>query len=164
MQIEFRDSVFGLEKDINVESGKVRIKTPKGVRDGTELRFAGKGMPGPKDMPSGDLLITIRVKAPKEFNIIREDIVMEKKIDIVQASLGDVIEVDVVDEKTRSGIGKAKLKIPAGTQPGTRFVLRGKGMPRLNRGGRGDAYIQVNISVPTSLSRKQKELLETFYK
>jgi DnaJ-class molecular chaperone len=164
MQVDFKDAVSGLEKEISIESGKVKIKVPKGVRDGTELRFSGKGMPGPDKLPSGDLFITIRIKSPDEFHIIGSDIFMNKKIDIVQASLGDVLEVHIVDEKSKNGIGTSKLKIPAGTQPGTKFIIRNKGMPKLNGTGNGNAFVQVFVDVPTRLSKKQKDILKDFNK
>jgi molecular chaperone DnaJ len=89
---------------------------------------------------------------------------MNKTIDIIQASLGDVLKVNVVDEKSKKGIGETKLKIPAGTQPGTKFVIRNKGMPRLNGSGHGNAFVQVFVEIPKRLSKKQKDILKNFKK
>lgn len=162
MHLDFKDAVFGLEKEISAESGKVKIKIPAGIRDGSEIRFSGKGMPGPNNLPNGDLFITVRYRAPKEFQIHGESIVVTKELDIIVATLGGEIEIPIIDLDTKTGIGKTKLKIPAGTQYGTRFLVRGKGMPRVNSTGQGDALVQVIVVVPKSLSRKQKKLLEEY--
>jgi len=165
LQISFAEAVKGLERDISIESGKLKIKVPSGVRDGTELRFEGKGMPGPNaNIPHGDVFITIRVIPPKEFKIVGDDILVQVDVSFVQASLGDTITISVVDSEKPQGIGSVQFKIPAGTQHGTRFVLRGKGMPRLRGRGTGDAYIEVGVTIPTKLSRKQKDLLEEYRK
>ncbi|GIW69473.1 MAG: molecular chaperone DnaJ [Patescibacteria group bacterium] len=162
MDITFREAVFGVEKDINIESGRVRIKIPAGARDGLELKFAGKGMPGPGGAPAGDLFLTLRVSYPQEFRVSGDDVLVLADVDIVTAALGGVIEVPVVDLSRPDAIGKAKLRIPAGTQHGTRFAVRGKGMPRLHGRGQGDVLVQVNVVVPRRLNKKQKDLLEAF--
>lgn len=161
LRISFADAVKGLEKEINAESGRMHIKIPKGVRDGSEIRFEGKGMPL-EGFPNGDLYLTVRYSSPREFEIIREDILINLEIDFVTAILGGEIEIPVVDENKKDGIGKAKLKIPSGTQPKTRFIVKGKGMPRLQSNGNGDAYIQVEVSIPKKVSRKQRNLLEEY--
>lgn len=162
LQLSFSEAVFGMEREISIESGKMKIKVPAGVRDGIEMRFESKGMPGPEGTPPGDAYITLRVVAPKEFKVAGDDILVRAEIDFVVASLGGSINVPVVDTKTKSGIGSVEFKIPAGTQFGSRFVLRGKGMPRLRSKGFGDAYIDVIIKTPTKISKKQKELLEQY--
>ena len=162
IHIDFTEAVFGLEKDISIESGKVKIKIPAGVHDGTELRFSEKGMKGPNGVPNGDLLITVRVKQPRDFTVNGENIYIQKEIDFVDAVLGDTIDIPSVDLSNKTGIGKSTLRIPSGTQSGTRFVVRGKGMPRLGRSGQGDLYVQVFVKIPSKISRKQKEILETY--
>lgn len=164
MTITFADAVKGLEKEINAESGKLTINIPAGVRNGTELRFAGKGMPGPEGVPNGDMYITVRVPTPKGFQRAGDDLGILIDINFAQAALGDTVEVPVVDPKSKDGLGKAKLKIPEGTQPGTQFKVKGKGMPRLRGRGQGDVIVQVNIVIPKKLSKKQKEVLEQFKK
>ncbi len=164
LHIDFKDAIFGVEKIVNVESGKVKIKIPAGVRNGTEIRFSGKGMPGPKDVPPGDLLLTLRLKLPGEFRRIGDTLGIVAEIDMAQAALGDIIEVPVVDLQNSTGLGKAKLKIPAGTQAGTQIRLKGKGLPRLNRDGRGDVIVQVMVKIPSKLSKKKKKLLEEYMK
>lgn len=162
MHIEFKDAVFGMEKEINVESGKVKIKIPSGVHDRTELRFAGKGMPGPKNLPPGDLFITVRLIMPKEFQRVRDTLVTVVELDAIKAALGDVIEVPIVDTSSKTGLGTTKLKIPAGTQHGTQFKLRGKGLPKLRGNTQGDVIVQVLVKIPTKLTRKQKKALESY--
>ncbi len=162
MRIDFSDAVHGAEKTINVESGSVTVKIPKGVHSGTEMRFPGKGMSGPGNLPAGDLFITFRVSVPKEFQRVGDDLGVALEIDFAQAALGDVVEIPVVDLDKPSGVGRAKLKIPQGTQPGTQFRLRSKGMPRINSSGRGDVIAQVFVTIPKRLNKKQKELLEKY--
>ena len=150
------------EKEINVESGKVTIKIPQGVQDGTELRFSGKGMPGPNNLPAGDLFITLRVSTPKIFQRFGDDLGVALELDFFKVVLGDVVNVPVVDLKSTDGLGTAQLKIPAGTQYGTQFRIRGKGMPRLRGNGQGDVIAQIYIKIPNKITKKQKELLEEY--
>ncbi len=162
LHIEFKEAVFGVEKDINIESGKVKVKIPAGVRNGTEIRFAGKGMSGHNNLPPGDLFLTIRLAMPKFFQQVGDVLVTVKDLNMAMAALGGSIEVDVVDLKSATGLGKEKLKIPSGTQHGTQFRLRGRGMPRVNSSGQGDLIVQTLVSIPKSLSRKQKKILEEY--
>lgn len=164
LHIDFSDAVKGIEKEINVESGKIKIKIPQGARNGTEIRYPGKGMPGPEGLPSGDLYISVRVKTPREFRRIGDNLAVSVEIDFVQATLGDEIEVPVISPSSKSGVSKAKIKIPQGTQPGTNIRLRGKGMPRLRGNGRGDVIVQVFVKIPQRLSRKQRKILEDYQK
>lgn len=164
MNVSFKEAVFGVEKEINVDSGKVKIKIPSGARDGMELKFSGKGMPGPSGTPAGDLFITLRVEAPKGFRVVGDDLLVIAEIDIVTASIGGVVEVPVVNLNASDGLGKAKLNIPSGTQYGTKLLIRGKGMPRLHGRGQGDVMVQVVVVIPKKMSKKQKDLLEEFAK
>lgn len=162
LHVEFADAVKGTEKSINVESGKVNIKIPAGIRDGIEMKFAEKGMHSQGGGVNGDLFLTIRVQTPRGFKIFGDDIGTLVEIDFTQALLGDVIEVLVVDPNSSNGLSNAKLKIPAGTQPSTQFRLKGKGMPRLRGSGRGDVIAEVSIKIPSKISRKQRELMEEY--
>ena len=161
--VSFSEAVFGVEKQVSVESGKVTIKIPSGVRNGTELRFTGKGMPSSvSGGVSGDLYISVKVVYPKDFEIYGDDILVRKEIDFVDAVLGTSVEVPVVDLSGKDGLGTAKLKIPEGTQPGTRFMLKGKGMPRLQGRGQGNLVAEIRIVFPKKLSRAQRDLLERY--
>ncbi len=162
MSVSFAEAVFGFEKEIKIESGKVSIKVPAGIREGTELRFQGHGMPGPQGAQTGDLLISFHVQAPVEFNFFEENILIRREIDFVQATIGDNIDIPVVDLSSKNGLGTAKLKIPEGTQYGSRFLIRGKGMPKLRHRGQGDVVVEVFIKIPKKLSRQQRELLEKY--
>ncbi len=162
LQIDFKDTVFGLEREVNVESGKVKVKIPAGVHSGTEIRFAGKGMPGPGDVPAGDLFLTIRVRLPSQYRRLGNTLGTTVEVDMVQAALGDTVEVWAVDLRSKDGLGKVKVKIPAGTQPGTQIRLRGKGMPIINSSSRGDVIVQVMVKIPKGLSKKQKDILKDY--
>ncbi len=160
LHIDFVDAIKGAEKEINAESGKTKIKIPQGIHDGTEMKFPGKGMPGPNNLPAGDMFITFRYSVPRQFRRSNDDLVIAKAITFAQAALGDIVEVPVIDPSTKDGLSTAKLKIPSGTQPNAHMVLRGKGMPRLHSSGRGDIYVVLTVEIPKKLSRKQKDLLE----
>lgn len=162
IRLDFRDVIFGTEREIEVESGKVKVKIPAGVRDGMEIKFAGKGMPGPNGAPNGDLYLTIRIRNVPDFVIMGDDILVNKEISMVDAALGTVIEVPVVDLQSETGLGKTKLKIPGGTQYGSRFLVKGKGMPKLHGRGQGNVIVQILVKIPERLSKKQREILEGF--
>lgn len=162
MRVDFADAVHGFEKEISVESGKVKVKVPAGIRDGTEMKFAGKGMPGPNNLPTGDLYITFRVQTPSDFRIVGENVGMALEIDFVQAILGDTVEVPIVDPSSKNGLGKKKMKIPSGTQHGAQIRLKGYGMPKIRGNGQGDLIVQIFVNLPKRVSRKQKKILEEY--
>lgn len=163
LEIQFVDAVKGAQKNIKVETGEITIKIPQGARDGTELRFAGRGLPGPINTPAGDLFITLRAPTPREFqDRAGDDLGVLKEIDFVTATLGGLVEIPVVDERSPTGVAQTQLKIPNGTQHGTQFRVRGKGMPRLNGRGSGDVIVQVVIKIPQNISRQQKQALENY--
>lgn len=130
-----------------------KVKIPAGIDNGETIRLSGQGEAGDKGTPAGDLYLKIKVTPDKRFAREGYDIRTEAKISFTQAALGDKIDVDTIE-------GKVKLKIPAGTQSGTIFKLRGKGVTRLQGSGRGDHYVKVVVQTPTSLSKKQKDLLK----
>lgn len=130
----------------------IKITIPAGVDSGYRLRVAGEGEAGERGGPPGDLYVYITVKPHPFFKRTGNDLVIEQKISFAQAALGAVIEVPTLE-------GTATLKIPEGTQPGTLFRLRGKGVPYLNGGGRGDQLVRVHIDVPTKLTPAQREAI-----
>ena len=162
MRLDFKDIIFGIEREINVESGKVKVKIPAGMRDGMEIKFTGKGMLGPDGANVAYLYITIRVRNVPDFVLMGDDILLNKEINMVDAALGTVIEVPVIDTESKNGLGKTKLKIPRGTQYGSRFLIKGKGMPKLRGRGQGNVIVQILVKIPERLSKKQRELLENF--
>jgi len=135
---------------------KLSVTIPKGVDDGTRIRLSGKGEAGVKGSSSGDLYIFINVNSHDIFQRSEENLFFEFPISIADAALGTVLEVPTI------GGGKAKVKIPAGTQAGKQFRLRDKGMPIMRSRDYGDLYIRVITEVPISLNKEQKELLEKF--
>lgn len=137
------------------KSRKITIKVPSGVDNGSVIPLKGEGEPGERGGPNGDLFVYIRVRPHRFFKREGENVYCEIPITFVQAALGDEITVPTLD-------GKVKQTIPEGTQTGTMFRLRGKGIPRLNDRGRGDQYVKVYVDVPKKLNNEQKELLRKF--
>ncbi|MFS0644149.1 molecular chaperone DnaJ [Siminovitchia sp. 179-K 8D1 HS] len=134
---------------------KINVKIPKGVDDGQQMRVPGQGEPGINGGPPGDLFVVFRVSPHEFFERDGDDIYCEMPITFVQAALGDEIEVPTL-------YGKVKLKIPAGTQTGTRFRLRDRGVQNVRGYGRGDQHVAVKIVTPTKLNEQQKSLLRQF--
>ena len=141
---------------IKQTSKKINVTIPKGVDDGTRIRLAGKGEAGSRGGANGDLYLFINVKSHELFKRSDENLFFEFPISIADAALGTTIEIPTIDG------GKAKIKIPEGTQSGKQFRLKGKGMPYMRGNGTGDLYVQINTEVPISLNKEQKELLEKF--
>ncbi len=137
-------------------SKRLSVTIPKGVDDGTRIRLSGKGEAGSRGGSNGDLYLFINVHSHELFKRSDENLFFECPISIADAALGTSIEIPTIDG------GKAKIKIPAGTQSGKQFRLRSKGMPYMRGGDYGDLYVQVNTEVPVSLNKEQKELLEKF--
>lgn len=133
----------------------VRVKIPAGIDNGQQIRLAGKGEAGVNGGPFGDLYVVVRVREHELFERVDDHIVMDMPLTFAQATLGDEIEVPTVH-------GKVSLKIPSGTQTGSRFRLRGKGMPNVRSGHQGDQYVNVVIITPKNLTDRQKELLREF--
>lgn len=136
-------------------SVKLKINVPAGIDDGQTISLRGEGEPGLKGGPSGDLYISIRVRTHSIFQRQGTDVVIEMPITFVQGALGTELEVPTLD-------GKVKYTIPEGTQTGSVFRLKGKGIPFIRGNGRGDQYIKVNIEVPKKLNEKQKAILKEF--
>ena len=137
-------------------SKRLSVTIPKGVDDGTRIRLSGKGEAGSRGGSSGDLYLFINVNSHDLFKRSDENLFFECPVSIADAALGTSIEIPTIDG------GKAKIKIPAGTQSGKQFRLRGKGMPYMRGNDFGDLYVQVTTEVPISLNKEQKELLEKF--
>jgi len=137
-------------------SKRLSVTIPKGVDDGTRIRLAGKGEAGSRGGGNGDLYLFINVYSHDLFKRSDENLFFECPISIADAALGTSIEIPTIDG------GKAKIKIPSGTQSGKQFRLKSKGMPYMRGSGNGDLYIQVNTEVPVFLNKEQKELLEKF--
>jgi molecular chaperone DnaJ len=132
---------------------KLQIRIPAGVDTGSQIRLTGEGEAGYRGGPPGDLYIVVRVKPHAQLARRDEDIIYELHLNMVQAALGDQIEVPTVD-------GTVQISIPAGTQHGQTFRMSGRGMPRLRGGRRGDQYVIVQVVIPKDLTVEQKSLLQ----
>ncbi len=139
----------GLER----KTVKKIVAIPAGVDTGTRIRMSGEGQPGENNGPNGDLYVDVKVNPHRFFRRHDFDIQLDINVNISQAALGDDITVPTVD-------GSEKLKIPAGTQPGKVFTLKGKGVPYLRSNGRGNQKVIVNVVIPSNLTAEQRDLLE----
>ena len=131
----------------------ISVNIPAGIDDGQTVSLRGQGNAGKNGGPPGDLLVTVRVRPSQEFQREGDDIYYALDIDMTQAALGEEVEVPTLD-------GKVKYTVPAGTQNGAVFRLRGKGVPRLQGSGRGDQYVTVNVTIPRNLTSEQRELVK----
>jgi molecular chaperone DnaJ len=134
---------------------KISLVIPGGLEDGHTLRLKGEGDAGENGTPPGDLYIVVNVRPHRIFMRENSDVYFTTKINAIQAMLGTEVKVPTL-------YGDAVLEIPAGTQPGERFTIKERGLPRLGGRGKGNQYVQVNVEVPKHLSGSQKELLKKF--
>lgn len=133
----------------------LKINIPAGVDTGAKIRVAGEGEIGENGGQYGDLFIFVTVKPHDFFERSGDDIYCEIPITFAQAALGDEVEVPTID-------GKVRIKIPAGTQTGKMFRIKGKGAPKLRGHGAGDQFVKTTLVTPTKLTNKQKELIKEF--
>ncbi len=147
--VDFMDAARGASREIHLPRGgagegsvKKTIKIPAGVDTGARIRF-------------DEFDIVIEVRPDKKFRREGDDLVIDEEITLSQAALGTVVEVPTIDSPV-------KIRVQPGTQPGTLIRLKGKGVPHVRGGGRGDQYVRIQLKVPTHLSKRQKELLEEF--
>lgn len=134
---------------------KLEVEIPAGIADGQVITLSGQGDYGRNGGPAGDMDISISVRPHQIFTRINNDVWCEVPLTFTQAALGCEITVPTL-------YGKVSYTVPAGTQPGESFRLRGKGIQNLNRYGKGDQYVKVSIEVPKNLTGKQKDLLKQF--
>lgn len=138
-------------------SGRVRVtrritvNIPAGVDTGTQIRLAGEGEPGERGGPPGNLYVVLEVEPHPFLRRQGDDLILELKINVAQAALGARVTVPTLE-------GEEQFDIPPGTQTGTIFRLRGRGVPHLRREGRGDLLILVQVEIPSRLTREQREL------
>jgi len=137
------------------ELQQVEVKVPAGVDEGSRVRFQGLGEAGERGGAYGDLYVYINIKPHEIFERDGPDLHCDTAISFTQAALGAKLELEALD-------GTATIDLPPGTQNGTTFRIGGRGLPRMQRGARGDLIVNVFVRVPKKLSRKQKELLEEF--
>jgi molecular chaperone DnaJ len=129
------------------------VPIPAGVDEGTQVRLAGEGEPGGNGGPHGNLYIVVHVRPHRFFRRRGDDVLLDVGVNVAQATLGAHISVPSID-------GEESIQIPAGSQPGKVIRLKGKGIPHLQRGGRGDQLVVISIDIPRTLSPEQRELFE----
>lgn len=132
---------------------KIRVKMPAGIENGTQVRLTGEGHSGGNGGPPGNLYVEVKVTTHKIFQRRDHDIIYEQPINVTDAALGTTLEVPTLQDNET-------IKIPEGTQSGTIFRIKGKGVPYYNQARRGDQLVLINVVIPKSLSKHQKELLE----
>lgn len=136
-------------------SKKLEVSIPAGIDDGERIALRGQGSDGRNGGMAGDLILTVAVKKHNIFERDGYDLYCEVPVTVAEATLGAEINVPTLE-------GSVKYKIPEGTQPGTRFTLKGKGVTVINSQRKGDLYFTVNVEIPRNLSEKQKENMRTF--
>lgn len=135
------------------QTRKLKVHIPAGIEEGSQIRLTGEGNAGKRGGPSGNVYILVHVREHPFFKREGDDIILDLPLNIAQAALGSELDIPTLN-------GKEKLRVPAGAQSGKVFRIREKGVPHLQRSGRGDLLVRVNVVVPKNLSDKQKELLE----
>lgn len=133
----------------------IEVQIPPGIDNGQTIQLSGNGEAGAKGGPNGDLLITVRVRPHEIFKRDEYDVYIDMPITFAQAALGAKIQVPTLD-------GAVEFTIPEGTQTGSKFRMKGKGIPYLRSKSRGDEYVTVTVEVPRNLSSRQKEMLRSF--
>ena len=131
----------------------IKVRIPAGVDQGMQLRVGGEGEAGTEGGPPGDLYVVLNVREHAIFQRQERDILSTLEISFARAALGVECKVATLD-------GEHVLKIPAGTQSGTRFRIRGNGVPALDGSARGDHYVTLHVRTPTALNGEQRELFE----
>ena len=134
---------------------RLSVSIPQGINDKQAISLRGQGNAGANNGPNGDLIVEVRVKPHPYFQREGTSVLYECPVSFYQAAMGAELEIPTID-------GKVKYTLPAGTQPGTTFRLRGKGIPELRGRGRGDQYVTVQVQVPASLTSQQREALQAF--
>lgn len=163
LRIGFEEAAFGCEKELmisrpNGKSGEkssenIKVKIPAGVDNDSVVRLSGKGEPGINGGPTGDLYVHIRIIPHKEFVRNNFDVHSMAEISSLMAILGGEIKVKTIQ-------GEVTVKIPAGTQPGKVFKLKGYGIKKLHREENGDHFVKISVVIPTKLSKKERTLYQ----
>lgn len=136
-------------------TSKIKLRIPAGVEAGSRLRSAGNGEAGARGGPAGDLYVFLQVKPHEVFSREGDDLLCEVPVSFAQATLGAELEVPTLE-------GRATIRIPAGTQPGTLLRIKGRGVKNLQGYGQGDLHIRVQVEVPTHLNSEQKQKIQEF--
>ncbi len=158
LQVTLEEVAQGAERRISYPVGErtenLSVKIPRGIESGKRLRIPGKGGQSPYGGTPGDLYLKVEVLEHPVFKREGRDLTVEKEISFSEAALGTRLLVPTVEGKTLS------LKVPAGTQPGSRIRVKGYGLPDLKGQSRGDMYVRINVKVPSKLTKTQKDLIQ----
>ena len=154
VEITLQEAYQGTTRVLQKEDQRLEIKIPPGAKTGTRVRMSGEGGPGPAGGPAGDLYLRVTVLPDPRFERKGDDLHTTVPVDLYTMVLGGEVRVPTLT-------GDVVLTIPAGTQNGRSFRLRGKGMPRLRQSGQnGDLYAKVEVQLPTNLTARQREMFE----
>lgn len=162
IEVTLEDAFDGATKTFSISGGRGEppkrfdVKIPVGVNEGSRIRLAGKGSPGPSGA-NGDLYLNVKMSPHPQLERKGDDLYIETSAPFTTAALGGEIQVPTLKSRIT-------MKTPAGTQSGQTFRLGGQGMPKLNNKGRGDLFAKIRITVPKTLTDRQKELMEEFAK
>jgi curved DNA-binding protein len=156
LAVTIDEALHGGKKSFAVERGgsreTINVTVPKGVREGQRIRLTGKGEPGAGGAEAGDMYLRVVVQAYGDYRVEGHDLIRAVPVPVTKAVLGGEVEVPTLD-------GSVKLKVPAGTQPGRKFRIKGRGLPS-GKDTRGDFYAEIKVTVPTSVSDRDRELWE----
>ncbi|MFL6569347.1 MAG: DnaJ C-terminal domain-containing protein [Chthoniobacterales bacterium] len=156
IMVTLEEALHGSKRTVSLRRGNsnkvetYQVKIPRGVHEGQRIRLAGQGEAGERGGKSGDLFLRVRLARHPDFSVEGSDLIHELEVAPWQAVLGAEVDVPTLEEKRR-------LKIPAGTQAGQRFRLRGRGLPQAS-GERGDLYVVVSLRVPKKITEREREL------
>ncbi len=153
IKLNLREITESQKRTLTINGKNIRITVPAGVLDGQVIKLSGHGNPGANNGPNGDLYITFVIPEDNEFQRVEANLYKTVEVDLFTAVLGGYLTVNTLD-------GAVKLKVAAGTQSGTKVKLKGKGLPVYKKSGHGDLFITYNVSIPTNLTDKQKELFK----
>jgi DnaJ-class molecular chaperone len=159
VELTLNDIIAGkeLNAELNVPGGQskiVNISIPPGVQHGQQIRYQGMGDQTMRDVPAGDLIVNVYVKAHPEFYREEDDIVTEKRVDVWQAMLGSAITISTVDGKNLT------INIPHGTQPDTVLSCKGEGIPNMRTRVRGNLLVRIKVDIPKNLSKSQLQKIQ----
>jgi curved DNA-binding protein len=159
LQVDLRDAVLGAERDLRIDDKTLRVKIPAGVSDGSRIRLSGQGGPGQSGGPAGDLYLVVRLREHPSVRREGRDLYLDLPLTVPEAATGAEVVIPTFE-------GQVQLRIPAGTQSGRQLRLRGRGLPDLKGGTRGDLYAVAKIVLPdeSEALREAVKPLESLYK
>jgi curved DNA-binding protein len=151
IEVSLEEAFNGVTKTFTLDNRKIEVKIPKGVKEGSRIKLAGQGQPGPNGQ-NGDLYLIVKERSHPRFERKAADLYTDGAVPYYVAALGGEIPIQTLT-------GRVTMKVPPGTQSGQTFRLPGQGMSKLHQADRGDLYVRVKLSVPKSLSDRERQLL-----